>query len=293
MAIALDDGQWELSGHVFGAWQPVFVAGDGLDYGATDSRTQDADESQGDATDFGRDYLSGPEMSITLGLQDIQTHDVWPLLHELQSVWQDKTLRTTPGKLATLRQCRNGVTYQYLGRPRKWGISAAKHENHEFQTVETSFKLRAPEKYIEPQRSLRLELFQVSDGGLTIPAKLPWRLTRSTQARVGEVTVGGFLPAPFKVVIQGPVTGTMSGISLSGDGWEIATSTTLGAGQQMVIDTRAATITRNGTAVPGGLTAASRLNARLAVGHQFVTFNAVDPSNTGVATVTWLDTVPA
>lgn len=121
----------------------------------------------------------------------------------------------------------------------------------------------------------------------------PVELRPSSQARTGEVTVGGFRPAPFKVQVFGPVTGVASKIRVSGDGWEIATTATVLAGQSFLIDTAANTIGRAGYSLAGTLSRTSRLTARLNPGHQFITFDAVDPTNTAYAVVTWLDTLPA
>ena len=103
----------------------------------------------------------------------------------------------------------------------------------------------------------------------------------------------GHRRAPFKVVIHGPVSGTLSQISVSGDGWRVDTSATLQHDQTLVIDTAANTITKAGASQAGTLSRTSRLTARLTTGHQFITFNGADPTNTAYAVVTWLDTLPA
>lgn len=303
--IRLGEQQWELTdaegndGFLFGEGTAAVVkAGGGMDFGSSEARVQDIDLPQADGSLMGRDYFTGPEISFTLGVRD--GLDVWSVISRIMQAWRADDVRSTPGALSMLRYRWNGTTYRYLGRPRKFGLVAPDVFNPKLQMVACTFKVAFPEQYIEPEdastRTLQLNLIEpASDGGVVWAPDLTWPIEfrRSSQARVGDVTVGGFRPAPFKVVVHGPVTGSMSKINLSGDGWQIGTSTTLTQHDTLTIDTAANTIMKNGVSQAGTLSSASRLNARLAPGHQFLTFSATDPSNTGYAVVSWLDTLPA
>lgn len=308
MDTVLQEEQWELlsaeadgstSSMLFGTGTNIEIVKDGLDRGSAEVRTQDADRSQDDGTQFGRDYLAGPEWSLKVCVQ--HGLDVWPVLHEFQQRWRADYARSQPGTLSTLRYRRGGVTYRMLGRARKCDQVAESRKNDHAQQMLATFKLADPEKYIEPvdtsRNTLRLDLVEAaSDGGVVWTDDLTWPIEwrPSSQARTGEVTVGGFRPAPFRVQVFGPVDGVASKIRLAGDGWEIATTATVLHGQSFLIDTAARTIGRAGYSMAGTLSRTSRLStARLRPGHQFITFDAVDPTNTAYAVVSWLDTVPA
>lgn len=293
----LFEEQWELDGFLFGE-ETRFRLAPGLDFGSPEMAVQDATRPQGDGSLFGRDYLNGPELQFVIHARD--GLDVWSRISEFQQVWRADSTRAQPGVLSVLRYRQNGRTYRYLGRGRKFDVVPLERKDDQWQQITATFKLAAPERYIEPAdastRTLRLDLIQADpDGGVVWSPDLAWPIEfrPTSQARVGEVTVGGFRPAPFKVQVFGPVEGVASKIRLSGDGWEIATTATVQHGQSFLIDTAANTFGRAGYSLAGTLSRTSRLTARLNPGHQFIQFDAVDPTNTAYAVVTWLDTVPA
>lgn len=303
MVTVLREEQWELinsadESYLFGEGTRFRLSAGGLDFGSVDPEVQDAARPQGDGDLFGRDFLRGPELQFTFQARDGLS--VWPHHDEFKQVWRADTVRSTPGAYSILRYRQAGVTYRYLGRGRKFDLVPMQNKNDQRQNITATFKLKDPERYIEPAdsstRSLTLRLVQSDpDGGIVWTPDLTWPIEfrRSSQARTGEVTVGGRRAAPFKITVYGPVSGTLSKIALSGDGWAIQTSATLQHDQKLVIDTAQNTILKNGSSVAGTLSRTSHLDARLAVGHQFVTFKATDPTNTAYAVLTWLDTVPA
>lgn len=312
MATTLVEEGWELipdasiigegEGIVFGNGTPSVVLADGLDYGATENRVQDAERPHGDGLLIGRDYLDAPEWSLTIGVGAMSHTDVWPMLYRLQQAWRPES-RKTPGALSVLRFRRRGVTYRLLGRPRKFGISPGKSKNDTFQTVVATFQLASPEYYIEEdsgsanrQRLVLRLVDPPSDGGVILPAELPWILGASSAQRTGEVEVGGYLPAPFTATIHGPTAGTSaSGFRLSGDGWQIETSATLAYDRSLIIRTAHQTITdEGGNSLAGTLTRKSRLTARLQPGRQFIKFECdSDVTGSCYAVIDWHNTVPA
>lgn len=302
MVTVLQEEQWELlsgaDSYVFGNGTQGIIVKGGLDYGSSEIKTQTVDRSQSDGSMFGRDTKTGPEWSLTVLVQ--HGLDVWPVLWEFQAAWDAVSVRAEEGAVCTLRYRRGGRTIRITGRPQKCGIVARDKRNHKAQQIACTFQLENPEAYLEPEdastRSLTLNLIEAeSDGGVVWDDDLTWPIDfdDTSQARVGEVTVGGYRAAPFKVVIHGPVTGTLSKIYLSGDGRAIQTSATLQHDQTLVIDTHTRTITKGGISQAGTLSRTSYLSARLQPGHQFIKFDAVDPTNTAYAVVTWLDTIPA
>lgn len=291
----LREGQWELDGFVFGDGTPIWMLADGWDMGSPDARTQDTDRPHRDGTLFGRDFLSGPEWQFTFGIQ--HGRDAWPAVREFQRVWRAARVRTDPGALSVLRYRERGTTYRLYGRARHGDVVPAKKRRDQFQTMTATFRLAAPEQYIEDEdgpRDLTLRLVPVpTGGGLRLPARLPWRLAPGSQATSGTVTVGGLLPAPFTATVHGPMSGFLSSPKISGDGWEIASDATLAFDDELVVDTAAMTITKNGQPAVGGLSLKTSLSARLAPGRQTIRFDGQDPTNTAYATLSFYDTIPA
>lgn len=292
----LTEGEWELDGFVFGGWSSIRIMESGVDYGSSDVRVQDVDNSASDGSTFGRDFLTGPEWALTLGVLD--GLDVWSVVAPLQVAWRADAVRSTPGALSVLRHCRNGVTYRAYGRGRKFGVIPESVADPEFQQVSATFKLAGPEQCIETPAgaaSLTVRLVESANAGegFPVPAPVSWAGSAPSLSGHGVVTVGGVLPASFRVTVKGPVTGSLTGVFLAGNGWEFATSAPVPAGQNLVLDTRTQSVTVNGRSIAGTLSRKSRLTARLAPGAQQVTFNGSDPSNTSTATFSWYPTIPA
>lgn len=294
----LVEGEWELDGYRFGGGgesrRPVFVLASPLDYGDPALRTQDVDAPGRDGVMVGRDYLGGAEIQMTLGV--IDEADVWARLAEVAAVWRAGN-RREPGTLSTLRVMRNGRALRAYGRPRKFSVKPTDVNNDEVQQVDVSFTVTDPYWYRETPRqtsnSITLRLVTASsDGGLVLPAVAPLELRPGSQKRTGSVRVDSVVPAPFRVTVKGPTTGALSNIKLAGKGWVIETSASLAWDQTLAIDTRLGTIQRNGVHIPGTLSRASRLNARLQPGAQTISFTGSDLSNTASATLEWLDATP-
>lgn len=290
----LAEEQWELDGvAVFGGPLPSTLLESGLDYGAAGIRTQDASRSGADGFMFGRDYVDGPEMTFTIGVQD--TSDVWPKVAALMAAWRPSS-RLNPGQFSTLRYMRNGVSYRMFGRPRKIAISPGKHANNEFQILTATFQLAEAILYRESNQGANTATLTLrpstATGGLIFPVKFPVLFGSGSLSRANGVSINAVTASPFTVTVKAPVTGSLTGIALSGQGWSLATSASLAGSDVLVIDTRAQTVQKNGQNVPGTLSASSTLNARLTPGAQVLSFIGNDPSNTATATFSWFDAIP-
>lgn len=293
MAVLANE-QWELDGSlVFGEGLPVFVQQSGLDFGSANIRSQDVSRPGGDGLMVGRDYVDGPEIQFEFGVRD--SADVWQYVNQLKTAWRPPS-RLTPASLSTLRYMRNGVSYRMFGRPRKCDVKGWLMANNTFQTVDATFQLADAMMYRETDQganTVTLRLIESQNGGgLILPAKVPFIFGAGSQSRAHGVTVDAITPCPFTITVDGPITGTLSGITLGGPGWNITTTTTLTVGDQLVIDTRQQTVQKNGVNIPGALTTGSTLSARLVPGPQVLTFTGIDASNTSSATFSWYDSIP-
>lgn len=286
------EGEFELDGYRFGTPENAAVILEGgLDTGAPSIRTQDVDNPVGDGALFGRDYLSGPTWSFTLGVRDDE--DLDETLAELAAVWRNEAVRQSPGAESVLRFRRRGKTYRVYGRPRRFGIKPAEVADDGWQEVDADFQVAEPFMYLDEEETLDLYLIDAApDGGLVLPAVLPWELERTTNSGHGVITVQTIAPAPFVLEIFGPQVGALSNVRVAAPGWEIALDTSIAYDEKIVVDTRAMTATKGARSVAGGLSRRSRLSARLRSGHQEITFSGNDPSNTARARLSWRATSP-
>lgn len=306
MPAVLRDEQWELltpdgsggfDSFVFGKAARVRTLQGGFDLGSSEVNAQDSPYGQRDGLAFGRDTFGAPEQQFEFGV--VRDVDAWEEMLAFQAAWRADSMRSTPGAVSILRYRRAGKTWRVEGRPRKFDLAMEDNPHPRFQRATATFQTQYPERYLEPMagqtRSLELQLRATSSGGGTSwPIVWPATWGAVQQQRMGDVEVGGFRPAPFKAQIFAPSqAGQLSGIRISGRGWEVATSRVLNAGESVLLDTKAGTFGRGSKSWAGSVTRRSDLLARLQPGQQPIRFEGVDPSNTASVVITWMDTYPA
>lgn len=293
----LREGEFDLDGYRFGTPEnAVIILEGGFDTGAPEVRAQDADNPVGDGGLFGRDYLSGPTWSFTLGAADPEAEDVYTVLEDLARAWRNPAVRTTPGAVSTLRFRRGGRTWRVYGRPRRFGLVPGDTADGAWAQVQADFKCEGPVMYEDEAQEVTVSLGQVTqtDPGLVLPETLEWVL--GGHGASGEViaNVRTLDPAPFEVYIIGPaVEGALSQISVHGPGFDIELpGLALAPGEQVHIDTRARTILKDGVSVAAYLSRRSRLDACLLAGPSSLAFYGVDWTGTSRARFVWRATRP-
>lgn len=282
------EGEFILDGYAFGtAEHDVVILADGLDTGSADFRTQDAEVR--DSTLFGRDYLSGPTWSFTLG---INTDDADAVLADLARVWRNPAIRLTPGATSVLEFMRNGVEYRVYGRPRRFGVVPANTASPDWAQALADFKVDGAQMYGNALSGVTLRLGEmIADDGLILPETMPWLLGSESGTATAVANVQTLDPTPFTAVIKAG-TAPLSNVSLEGAGWAIDLGMTIPAGKQVVIDTRAATALMDGGSVAGALSRRSSLQARLWAGASALAFTGLDSSGTATAEVSWRASYP-
>ncbi|NHN55769.1 hypothetical protein G9U51_08265 [Calidifontibacter sp. DB0510] len=277
----------------------VVILTGGMDPGSADTRAQDVENPVADATWFGRDFLTGPSIQFTLGIRDLRAEmtggpgDMWAIQARLAAAWRADRVRSTPGALSSLVFQRAGRVYRVWGRPRGFGLKPSERADDTYTEAVGSFKLAAPTVEYDQLNQVTAQLLEASsDGGLVLPAVVPFELRPGSQTRQGTATVGGTVPACFTVTIRGPVTGALSQARVYGPGWSISLTKPVAYDQTVVIDTRTQMVTVNGASSPGLIGPRDRLDARLNPGAQILGFDGSDPSNTARATFAWRDTIP-
>lgn len=289
----LREGEFDLDGYRFGtADNDAIILADGLDTGSPGIRANDFDNPVGDGGGFGRDYLNGPTWNFTLGVVDDE--DVYTTLADIAAVWRNEEIRHRPGAVSVLRFKRAGRTYRVYGRPRRFGVSPAEIADTEWQIVATDFQVGDPFMFADAEETVTLSLARTTEPGegLVLPATLPATLSRSSNKDNGVVTVRSIEPVPFRLRIDGPVTGAITDMHVTGPGFEYRLKGSLRYDESLVIDTRQETIRKNGVPVPGMLLPPSRLNARMRTGTNPVTFSADDPTRTATFALSWRPTYP-
>lgn len=288
------DGAFNLDGFEFGASSDtVEVLEGGFDPGQSSVRTQDSDRAHADGSLFGRDFYTGPTFTFTLLVYN--TEDSRRAAADLAAVWRRDAIRTTPGALSTLRFARAGTTYQVRGRPRDFAVSAQDTNDDTLQVVNCTFKCDSPVMEIYEGAPKRVDMRLVAgsgDGGLVLPAPVPFELRPASQGRTNAALVGGSIDTSFSVTIAGPVSGELSQARVYGGGFDYAITRPIARGQTVVIDTRTQAVTLNGTSTPGLISPKARLTSRLSPGAQSFNFTGSDPTNTATATVQWRDALP-
>ena len=287
----LVEGQYDLDGYTFGALtDEVVLLESGVEWGQTGVRTQDVEAPLGDSLLFGRDYLSPPVWTFTMGAR--HATDVDQVIGRLSAAWRADAVRTTPGARSTLHYKRAGLTCVAYGRPRRFAVETPKVYQTDFRIVTADFQLSDATTYAAVADSLTITLLRTSiASGLVFPVTFPVTFGSQTSSRAGTVTVNGSTRTPFTVRVNGPVTGSASQFMVSSTGgadpWGMDLPVTLTPGQWVEIDTATGVVLRNGSPVQLALGRGSNLNARLSPGSQELTFTADDPSQTSSAVVTW------
>lgn len=288
------DGTYELDGWAFGTpAHDVIVLAGGVDFGSAEPRVDDVDNPVGDGSLFGRDLLAAPTYQFTLGIQD--DTNVRARLAELAARWRPARVRSNPSALQVLRFTLEGQTYRVYGRGRQFAEKVDDVMTPGWAVVDATFKLALPVVEVDagPNNTITLQLVAgPADGGLVLPAEVPFLLQPSSQGRENYTTVKGSVPAAFALDIKGPVSGALTNARVYGPGWSFSIGQPIAWDQTVRIDTRTQTVTINGAQRPGLIGPRDRLTARLALGNQTIGFTGQDPTNTATATLSWRDHLP-
>lgn len=313
MSTVLQDEQWSLDDFTFGEGFDVFVSGDGggLDLGSPEIVTQDSPRALANGTDFGRDFIHGPEMQFTLTAyksgsdRDAQgAESIWPAVRQLAQVWRAsiKKSQKNPAWVSTLRWGRAGETLRATGRARKFDVVMGDQKDNHYAKITATFQRDRADWLLEPTgdgSANRLDLSLTpppEDGGLVWSDDLIWPMvfTSPVQARAGTINVDSYDDCSFKLQVWGPSAGGyMDGFRVSGPGWVLDSSARIAYDQSAIIDTFAMTALRGSTSIADTLTLDSALDAQLQPGVQVITFSAGDVTGSARAAITWYDTVSA
>lgn len=236
MAAELSELQWslEVAGRefVFGTRDTGYPFAKPPDIGQYDIRTQDTDNPGADGQAMGRDYFGGRTITF-------QTWAVPPNpLSPLRAIWRGDAIRETPGRLATLRGRRHGVTRCVFGRPRRFAEDLTVHGflpdvrdwpqvAHDFAAVDDLF-------YGDEEKSQVVSGAPGGGGGIVWPIVWPLVWEEGTTVEYA-VTNAGDVPTWPMLDFLGPSTRPEAEIAGL---WRVALDVTIPAGVVVTVDPR-------------------------------------------------------
>lgn len=281
----LKNGQFELDGFVFGGTDPsgLFVSEYKIE--APSWRGESAQDPVGTRTLFGRDYLTGPMWEFQMHTAAGKEADALSLLDRAALAFQPEEKYVVPGAESVLRYARGGRTRRVYGRARKFDFDTNGFIRQGSFDASASFETSDPLYYDDALRSAVMEFTASQDLGITFPNVFPWAKTLSSLKTKIIPDVGGSVPCPVTIVVEGPV----ADFTISGDDWKITVMTSLAAGEKVTIDTRKKTVIKNtGASMAGYLTRDSRLrNVKLKPGSDKFYFRGVDITGSARCVVYW------
>lgn len=286
MSETLTEGSFDLNGYRFGGESdPLVVGPGGFDMGVTEPRIQDQENPVGDNLSFGRDLLKPQTWTWTMksNLDDLPT--ALDALEHAQEAWRQA--REAPGLVVPLDYCLGGRQRRVYGRPRRFTHDLRPLAWQGEVNVLADFVRADTLYYSDTAQVVDLSLTPGAQKGLATPLIGPLTTIGSITAS-GTIGAFGTAPSPFIAILYGPITSPW----LEGPGWRIELSTSIPAGQHVVIDTRpwAQTVTRgDGASLAGALSRGTRLlTARIPPGiASGVTLGGIDGTGTAHCQITW------
>ena len=288
-------GEWrahdfEFAGIRMGYFEPIVV--EDITRDAPSFRTQDASRPRADGLWFGRDYVDPPTWTLHLATNPESFSDGVESMRRLQAAWMAEAGRRQPGWHTELRYEIAGQVCVVYGRPRQFTPSHTKTYRLGVLRADAEFQLMDATAYKDAWQELTLRLFPASPGGLIFPAGAPFIFGQGGQSREGMIVNRGVSRSPMRIRITGPVVDPV--VRSISHGWQIGLRTSLAYDQEVVIDTREKSVTRNdGAALGGAVTRHSTLGRWIDPGADEVTFEGYDPTGSSRAHVMWQEAVGA
>lgn len=282
--MTLAHGQWCLDdGPVFGDGTTYVV--ESYSIGEAQGETSDVPAPRADGRRFGRDYREGRTITLDLAVSAPDEAGAQTAYDALHAWWTRTAIRHEPGAQSALRYARAGRQRRVYGRGRKF------MPNHDLDylgviRVTATFDTDGVRFYDDTAETMHTTLVPPSSGGITVPFTVPFGFVNPSAGQ-GTVQVGGSVPAPLTLTINGPITDPSVSVV---DEFDIELSGTLAADDYVTIDPRAGTVlTRFGINWAGRFSADSQHLPDIALSpgaHQIV-LRGTDPTGTASLDATW------
>lgn len=286
--MALKDGQFELDGYLFGGTDANRLWVSNYKVDAVEWRGESANNPTGHNTMFGRDYLTGPLWNFEMATMTGNETTGLGILEYAAGAWNNEEKYRIPGSESILKYARAGRTRRVYGRARAFDFDTNGFLRQGSFDAKASFQASDPLYYDDDERSAVMGFTASQDLTITLPNVFPWmKLQSSLKTKIID-DVGGTVPAPVRIVVEGPI----ADFTVKGDDWKITVMASLAEGETVTIDTRKMTVVKNnGASLAGYLTRDSRLrNVRLKPGTDRFFFQGVDPTGSARCVVYWRPT---
>src|SRR5699024_8878476 len=239
---------------------------------------------------FARNSVTPDTMVLTLQTFAESRAEARKNVRELASAWRWSEHSATPGKFTSLSFTMDGEAGVLFGRPRTFAANVSGVEfdsGHAEATVEFVPMSVIIFDSATPSQSLHISILPNQSLGLMFPAEAPFFFEGEQTQRQGQVVNDSFVPVPFRVKFNGPVTNPA--VTSTVGGWRIELNTSIAYDQTIIVDTMAQTVTResDGASFAHVLTYDSDLSAPLSPGGQEVVFSGRDTTNTASVDVSW------
>lgn len=300
--VELAEKQWELEGVVFGLDAPLHVEASGWAPGTAALSNQDVQLPGRDSVRMGKDFFAGATWQFSMFTIAETEEQAWEDVSDLQAVWPTDALRLDSGAVVPLRYRVADVVRRVYGRPRRFTTSVNNGSLGGLLTIEADFGTVDHRVYDDVEQSVTVELAPPVDTGQGVipPFIPPYVPSRSDQTRKTTVQVGGKVPTPVTITIDGDVDAAVVTLASYVDPDDIDAGTVelfkaalrdpVVAGNPVTFDARpwARSVTKRfggGAAVNPRISRVSEMY--LPPGQHEITFTGANPTGDATATVAW------
>lgn len=206
-----------------------------------------------------------------------------------ETAWRARSVRRTPGKLATLTNLDRGVmTY---GRPRPYAADLERVRQG-WLVYACAFAAVDDRFYGLDEQVATMGVDPSSVSLMTFPVEFPFTQGVPTETRTYVTSSGTDDTWPVVTFRNGPQQPRLELLNdMGGVEWSLKVNAALEPGEELEVDCRPwrRTVLRNGTAAPGVVRGSSLDAVRIPPGTHELRFVAVDPTGNAEVQVRWRD----
>lgn len=207
MTIPLGEKQYELDGVLFGLGCPIEVMENGWTPGGADIQNGDTNRAGGDGIRFGKDRTRSATWGFELFTNAEDEEGAWDSIGELGTAWGADDIRTESGPVMPLRYRVAGRAKRVYGRPRRWTATPNNLSLGGRIDVVADFATVDHRVYDDELKELSVPIAPPApvDAGVIPPFIPPIGMRQASSPRLDSMTVGGTVPTPLIVRVDGPV----------------------------------------------------------------------------------------
>jgi hypothetical protein len=283
--------QFQLGDVVFGHGTPVVHTG----FTMTEPASTTADQAMAgeDGVQMGRDYLQGRTLAWDLVVNAYTSTDGRAQWQALESAWDARETRSTPGAVTALRlRVPGGATCVAYGRPRRIAPADMQFLRNGALPVTADFSTADRFFYgdVEQELSFGIRITIGAGGGITWPVTWPVTWASGDTSNSDVAVNAGNAPTWPIITFEGPVTNPT--IVLGDNLHTLQLVTTIAENQTVTIDTHpwARSVVRDDGGSLAGTMRGSRLSDLvLPPGPTLISMQGIDLDGTASGRIRWRD----